>query len=665
MKIIVASEELPMCVLRGDVGDAIREHVSRPLKAVSQPHKASKIQIEFAEETDAALQVLPRPHFMGVNMLDDENMCFVGIPALYSSRHDADQKQIEDEMNRHRCHPVFAEKTVYADVVEEILRRNTYESVQRNLEHGRLFEEYTEFNQRYLGKIMEIYCEGDVVWIMDHSLLLLPQMLGNIPSGISFDVSFSTLFKCIPFWSRLLQSILHSRYIEFLDPASKDSFNLLVAQKTQILVNNTPFQNLNPPATGASRRGIEKDPTLQISGQRSGEPTILVPFDSAPHLLGVEAYLSRYRRRATILLLTSQISNPERHAEVSRLREYLEINYNAQMRPFVPTSDAEFYAVLRSCSICHCPEAADTCAFLGIPVVETNPHDFMDVADEIEAKMDVAGISSDVPSKAEWKSHFLEGLNAHAPSRRVEAKTEIDVDDREDRSVAEIVAEFRKNTTRTLVLDYDGTLTDIVAHPSMAAPTEDIRKLLVDLNGACRLVISTGRGMADADAFFPGEIEVFAEHGACHRVGGEWTEQPVFALRDLAWRIADFFRQRTPGAELESKKTGFTFHFRNVSPLIAAKQARALFEILRRLCGDRVKEGSCIIEVRSSAKSVAMQSVDGGFVLCAGDDVADEEMLAVCPGYTLRIGSADAETCARYIVRDPRSLRMLLGRLLE
>lgn len=727
MKIIVAVDELPICASRRDPDSTVRRYISGPLKQVPQVRKASKIQIEFCEDDGGELRLFAKPHFMMLDMLDDRDMCFVGAPGLYSPMElsGEEHERIARSMASYGCHAVFMERTEYSRAVEEILKKNTYEFVQKNLSHMQLFEEYEEYNRRYCEKIMEIYEDGDVVWIMDHNLLLLPQMLSGISVGMSFMLPFCPLFRCIPFWDRLFLSILHCRYVEFCSESSKRSFDLLVSQKTEFRVCDTPYKGLDFPATGFSKRCIDKDAVNKVLG--SGEcrvkkakdrTKIIVPFDSHVHLLGVEGYLSKYGGDIEIVFLSSRISNAERQAEISRLREYLEMNYKIRTRPFAAFNDCEFYSELRDCDICHCPEISDICKFLGIPVIGANPCDFTEVASEMDRRVrnvdePCVGVSArsccdadegTSPSKMEWKKHFMTHLLAASgvegdidsevretrirniltmdpgskskeitgicvrrrlPERqREEGPVEIDVDNEKDENMSRIVEDFKKNSARTLVLDYDGTLTEIVAHPELAAPTQEIKDLLVGLSKICRVVISTGRSIRDSDAFFPQEIEVFGEHSACHRVGGRWTERTSFELKDLAWKIAEFFRQRTPGSEIESKRTGFTFHYRNSSPLIGKKQARALFELLKKMCSDNVKEGNHILEVRSSDKSSAMEAVQEGFVLCAGDDVADEDMMRICTGHTVKVGSCE-KTVAKYTVESPGKFRKLLKRLLE
>ncbi|CAH6722883.1 trehalose-phosphatase [[Candida] jaroonii] len=86
--------------------------------------------------------------------------------------------------------------------------------------------DYVKFNESYLQKIKSIYKPGDIIWIHDYNLLLLPQLLRmEFPDafiGFFLHVPFpsSEYFRCIPKRSQLLDGMLGSDRIVF----QSDSF---------------------------------------------------------------------------------------------------------------------------------------------------------------------------------------------------------------------------------------------------------------------------------------------------------------------------------------------------------------------------------------------------------------------------------------------------------
>ncbi|KAI3403894.2 TPS2 [Candida oxycetoniae] len=83
------------------------------------------------------------------------------------------------------------------------------------------WHDYVKFNEAYLNKIKQIYKPGDIIWIHDYYLLLLPSLLRmEIPDafiGHFLHVPFpsSEYFKCLSKRSQLLDGMLGSDKIGF------------------------------------------------------------------------------------------------------------------------------------------------------------------------------------------------------------------------------------------------------------------------------------------------------------------------------------------------------------------------------------------------------------------------------------------------------------------
>ncbi|ELA42513.1 trehalose-phosphatase, partial [Vittaforma corneae ATCC 50505] len=88
---------------------------------------------------------------------------------------------------------------------------------------------------------------------------------------------------------------------------------------------------------------------------------------------------------------------------------------------------------------------------------------------------------------------------------------------------AEQAKRLWEKSSKTILLDYDGTLTPIVEDPDKAVLSARAKEILMNLSKAGRVVICSGRSKAKLDEWIPKEIEVYAEHGAFQRVSGEWS----------------------------------------------------------------------------------------------------------------------------------------------
>src|SRR5206468_1806996 len=85
------------------------------------------------------------------------------------------------------------------------------------------FEAYRNINQRFAEKIIKIYQPGDVIWVHDYQLMLVPQLIRErLPQaiiGFFLHIPFPSyeIFRLLPTtWKRaLLQGVLGSDLVGF------------------------------------------------------------------------------------------------------------------------------------------------------------------------------------------------------------------------------------------------------------------------------------------------------------------------------------------------------------------------------------------------------------------------------------------------------------------
>ncbi|KAI5152487.1 trehalose 6-phosphate synthase/phosphatase [Enteropsectra breve] len=228
-----------------------------------------------------------------------------------------------------------------------------------------------------------------------------------------------------------------------------------------------------------------------------------------------------------------------------------------------------------------------------------------------------------------------------------------------------------EKSNKIAVLDYDGTLTEVVNDPEAAKPSEDVIMLIRQLNKKARIIICTGRGTETVDEWFPEDIEVFAEHGAEHRIDGRWRRGvsvkkagdasdsdikcDIKNMMKCCSEIFDYFHIKTPGSVIEKKKHGMAFHYRHAKHFDISK----LYGLLKRVAGDSVILGKFVIEVRSGSKGAVVEEMQPALV--AGDDKTDEEMFEKSNGITIKIGSE--ETKAEYEIGSSADFITLLAEI--
>ena len=134
-------------------------------------------------------------------MRDDCNSLPVWVP-------DAEFATCYDEF----CHQVLWPALHYA-IPDAPKTKSFYESES--------FKQYVAVNQRFADAIVSAYQEGDIIWVNDYHLMLLPAMirakLPSVPIGFFMHVAFpsSEIFRCLSMRNDLLNGVLGADLIGF------------------------------------------------------------------------------------------------------------------------------------------------------------------------------------------------------------------------------------------------------------------------------------------------------------------------------------------------------------------------------------------------------------------------------------------------------------------
>lgn len=237
-----------------------------------------------------------------------------------------------------------------------------------------------------------------------------------------------------------------------------------------------------------------------------------------------------------------------------------------------------------------------------------------------------------------------------------------------------------------LLTDYDGTISPIVAEPSLARLVDGAHGALAALAERLAVVaVITGRAALDARRMVGVDgLLVVGNHGV------EWLEPEAAApitppgaaslARALEALLADL--PPLPGVAVERKGLSATVHYRAATD--RARVRAAILEALRRATPDGVelREGRMSVELRPSglgdkgtaaAAVVARHALRG--VVVMGDDVTDLDMFQAVDrmrhdgrvaAAIVAVGGADREVPpavaagADAVLRDPAEAAALL-----
>jgi alpha,alpha-trehalase len=233
-------------------------------------------------------------------------------------------------------------------------------------------------------------------------------------------------------------------------------------------------------------------------------------------------------------------------------------------------------------------------------------------------------------------------------------------------------------------LDYDGTLTPIVARPDLALLSDEMREAVHRLAGAATVAVISGRDRADVhrlvgldglvyagshgfDIEEPGGLTLKHEEGAAIEAT---VQQAAAKLRNALASIE--------GALVEPKRFAIAVHYRQVEDGNVPAVESVVDDLLKRTPSLRKTHGKKVFELRpqldwDKGKAVLwlleVLGLNAPDVLpfYLGDDTTDEDAFAALKerGIGIFVGSPPDQTAARYRLDGPEEVGRFMQRLAE
>ena len=274
-----------------------------------------------------------------------------------------------------------------------------------------------------------------------------------------------------------------------------------------------------------------------------------------------------------------------------------------------------------------------------------------------------------------WAHEFLQNLEDVIASRPAHSAISVDNGVKESLSTA-----FRASKSRTLFLDYDGTLAAFKNRPEDAIPTQELYDLLSELNANPKneLVLITGRDKETFETWFGHTpYALITEHGLWQRDKGEkeWKQLENVNNRwfEFIYPILERFTDRTPGSQIEIKNFSMAWHYRRVDPVLGEQKASEIKATIQPMIANHnieIMEGDKVLEVKVSgvnkgkASSSYISESPTEFILAMGDDWTDEFMFRDLPKETVTMKVGNKKTIAKYRIKNTQSVYDFLRALL-
>jgi trehalose 6-phosphate phosphatase len=249
--------------------------------------------------------------------------------------------------------------------------------------------------------------------------------------------------------------------------------------------------------------------------------------------------------------------------------------------------------------------------------------------------------------------------------------------------LSEIEARLRDRRP-AIFLDYDGTLTPIVARPELAVLATEMRETVRRLARKHAVAVVSGRGLADVinlvgieELYYAGNhgFEIRGPGGTDlrHEIGGEFLPALARARAHIAERIRSI-----PGAFVEDKTYSLSVHYRQSPEERVAEVEASVDAVLAEAPKLRKHLGKKVFEVRPRIewdkgravlyllKALGLDSYDV-LPIYVGDDITDEDAFRALAGTGLGFLVVDEPrpSAASYALRNTDETRRLLEALAD
>jgi len=209
-------------------------------------------------------------------------------------------------------------------------------------------------------------------------------------------------------------------------------------------------------------------------------------------------------------------------------------------------------------------------------------------------------------------------------------------------------SEFLSTDKTVFFLDYDGTLTPIVSRPELAIMSEEMRKMVKELNKKFRVAIVSGRGRQDVEKLVDIPDLIYAgNHGFDIRINSEnIILQEMEKYIPLVARITNQFNSklsRIEGVIIEKKKFSVAVHYRLARDTEFPFIEREVAEVIKNNPDLRLMKGKKVFEIlprmewdKGKALMRIMKTLGLDWkkqnIIYIGDDTTDEDAFRVVRG---------------------------------
>jgi trehalose 6-phosphate synthase/phosphatase len=598
------------------------------------------------------------------------NNLWVGWPGDFSEVDAAGSAELHETFVRHRVVPISLSGREIIDYYDGVCNAVLWPVLHYQIDRLPLtlppFEPYRAVNERFAETLIAQHRPGDMIWIHDYHLMLVPAMVRRrIPDaaiGFFLHTPFpaADVFRVLPWRRELLEGVLGSTLVGFQTPGHAANFTAALTALTGHAIDGSgAITDGRRIEIGTYPIGIDTE-RLQNGGQPSRRfarttGRLFVGVDRLDYTKGLALRLTAFERllvanpalHGNVQLL--QVAVPSREhvssfATVKREVEALIARVNVRFGTpswtpvrYVPEAvpPADLAAIYRAADVMLVTSVRDGMNLVAKEFVSTrqdedgvlvlseltgaagelrealtvNPYSVEELVSAMTRALDM-----DREERRERMSALrlrLGGRTVHTWAERFTSAVEAAAGgaNRPAAAAGTVRAAIERGRPVSLVLPFEGGLVEAAQDGWQSGPDPDLLEILRHLTMRSGLAVHLLSGVdhQTMDRWFdliPAEI--WAEHGLWRREaeGHRWrvTQWTTSEWREDVEQLLEQFVAATPGAFVEKGPNALVWRFHRADPTLGRSQAQTLAALL----GDAA--GPLGYEVTSSAGVVEVRA---------------------------------------------------------
>ena len=604
------------------------------------------------------------------------NNLWVGWPGDCSAFDDRGCAELDATLRQRHFVPIPLSGRELIDYYDGVCNAALWPVLHYHLERLPLnlppFEAYRAVNERFAETLLANHRPGDILWIHDYHLMLVPAMvrrrLPEAQIGFFLHTPFpaADVFRVLPWRRELLDGILGSTLVGFQTAGDTANFAATLKTLTGYAVDDAGVVadgrrvdfGTYPVAIDAQRLRDPGRPTRRFA---RADCRLFVGVDRLDYTKGIPLRLAAFERlltshpalRGCVQLL--QVAVPSRehvpaYASLKREVEALIARVNVQFGTPAWTPVRYFPESLPPADLAALYRAADvmlvTALRDGMNLVAKEFVSSREDEDGVLVLSELAGAAGELQEALTVNPYSVEDL--------VDAMAQaLDMDREERRSrMAALRVRTTGHTVHTwadrftshisaatsgclnrpalavetirglidrgvhvsLVLPFEGVLVPDARDASRSGPDPELNHLLRDLSLRAGMTVHLVSGFdhETIDEWFDRvPAVIWAEHGLWRRDadGRRWrlTQWSAGEWADDVRQLMEQFVASTPGAFVEARPAGLTWHFGRAGATLGQSQAQTLAALLRDAAdflGYEVTVTPSAVEVRAAGLSL-------------------------------------------------------------